>query len=125
MKTTSRIAIALPFAFASPDVLGLLEEALAIGLVALLVPFFTGFFGRPRGDLSGVLAVLLGGGVWLGHRLLGWILLPDELPAGPLTPAHLLWQTPSELFGVAASTVGYFLGQRLLPPTSDLAETPS
>lgn len=113
-------ALSLPIAFSTDRILGLLEEAVAVGLVALVVPFIAGVYGRPRGERSGLLAIAVGGGVWVAHRLAIAFLLPDEPPATGL--ARLLEAIPPELTGVAASGCGYLLGQWLSAPVAGIRQ---
>ncbi|MEW4486608.1 sodium:solute symporter family protein [Thalassoglobus sp. JC818] len=94
-------AVSLPFAFFGQEILDLLDVAFEIALVGLFVPFTMGLFGRPKGELTGLLSVGLGTGIWLIHRGYPWP--PDSLPT----------MIPTELTGTFSSLVGYVLGQRL------------
>jgi SSS family solute:Na+ symporter len=105
------MSISLALAFAGQQVLGLLEQALEISLVALLIPFLAPFVGRPRGDRSGLLAIVLGAATWGAHSLGGAYLLPAELDPEFATLGQSLWLCPSALLGLAASGLGYILGQ--------------
>jgi Na+/proline symporter len=109
------VGLSLPFAFASPNVLGLLEEALAIAFVALVVPYLAGFWGRPRGDHVGLVSVILGGACWLAHRVAGWGLLPADVTEETATWLQTLLLFPSEFVGVAASAAGYLAAQQYTP----------
>lgn len=100
------VAIAsLPLALGSEQILELLESALAVGLVALLVPFVAGVFLKPRGELPGLLSIGAGILIWGGHQLLVWIMAD----AGAF--AALLTEIPPELTGLVASICGYLMGQ--------------
>jgi Na+/proline symporter len=97
-------------ALSGDDALGFLEQALEIPLVALLVPFLGGFFGRPRGERPGLLAVVCGSVTWLAYSLAGWWWLPADLqPADASVPQALLMLPPA-LVGLAASAAGYAAG---------------
>lgn len=105
--------VSLPMALLSEQVLDLLEAALAVGLVALVVPYLGGFYGRPRGEMPGLLSVIVGIGVWIAYGLLGWSILPGDIDSRTATPWQSLWLLPPELIGLAASTVAYFVGQSI------------
>jgi solute:Na+ symporter, SSS family len=105
--------VSLPMALLSDQVLELLAAALAVGLVALVVPFLGGFFGRPRGEMPGLLSVTAGIAVWVAHGLLGWWILPNNLDPSEATLGEAMWLFPSELTGLAASAIGYFVGQAI------------
>lgn len=92
-------ACSIPLAFAGQDILDLLDVAFEISLIALFFPFTMGLFGRPKSDLSGLLSILLGLGVWLVHRYGAW---PDQ---------SLIANFPTEFSGTLASVIGYFVGQ--------------
>ncbi|MCB9567092.1 MAG: sodium:solute symporter [Myxococcales bacterium] len=76
--TLNRIAVlvvaaaAVVIAFLGESAYSLLEDAYAIGLVALVVPLFGGLWGRARGERPALAAMLVGAGIWLGHLALGW-----------------------------------------------------
>lgn len=105
-------AASLPIAFVTDEILGLLEEAVAVALVALIVPFIAGVYGSPRGERSGLLSIVAGASVWVVHHLVAATLVGDGTPTTPLT--MLVDAIPPELTGVLASLVGYFVGQRRL-----------
>ena len=112
--------ISLALAFADQQVLVLLENALEISLVALLVPFLFAFFWQPRSDLVGVLAIVLGVGVWGAHTLLGAWLLPAEVAPSQATWWQCVWLLPSALLGLAASALGCSIGQLAGPPKNGI-----
>jgi solute:Na+ symporter, SSS family len=94
--------LSLPLAFVGKNVLELLEMAFEVGLVGLLVPFVMGIYGKPRGEWAGLLSILLGLTVWLGHYgLIAWGTHP------------IIDGFPPEFSGTGASVIGYALGQRL------------
>lgn len=106
--------LSLALAFAGQKVLVLLEHALAISLVALLVPFLAAFVGRPRGDLAGVLSIVFGASVWAAHTIGGALWLPEDVAPSLATWWQSMWLFPSSLLGLAASAIGYVLGQKCL-----------
>jgi solute:Na+ symporter, SSS family len=112
---TDRLAVvlvtlaSLPIAFSTDRILLLLEEAVAVGLVALIVPFFAGIYGSPRGEWPGLLSVVCGGGVWATHKLVALAITDPEVSAAGL--ALVLEAIPPEFTGVTASLLGYFVGQ--------------
>ncbi|WP_299463572.1 sodium:solute symporter family protein [uncultured Gimesia sp.] len=105
----------VPLALMSEEILELLESALAVGLVALLVPFVAGVFLRPRGELPGLLSIGCGGMLWITHQIV--VLLLSSEPLQPGTFASTLTAIPPELTGLLASIAGYAIGQRLSPAT--------
>jgi SSS family solute:Na+ symporter len=105
------LLVSLALAFAGQQVLGLLEQALEISLVALLIPFLAPFVGSPRGDRSGVWAIVLGAATWGVHTLGGAYWLPAEIEPQAANLWQSLWLCPSALLGLAASFLGYTLGQ--------------
>ncbi|QDV19133.1 Sodium/glucose cotransporter [Gimesia panareensis] len=112
---TSRLSVgivalaSLPLALVTEAILELLESALAVGLVALLVPFIAGVFLKPRGELPGLLSIGCGGLFWMGHQIAAALMSSeqDSLIASLLS-------IPPELTGLLASLAGYVIGQRLL-----------
>tara|TARA_R110002095_G_scaffold154388_7_gene134194 strand:+ start:1287 stop:2750 length:1464 start_codon:yes stop_codon:yes gene_type:complete len=108
------IALAsLPLALMTEEILDLLESALAVGLVALLVPFVAGVFLRPRGELPGLLSIGGGSLFWIAHQ--GMALLFPFDPMQPETLASMLSGIPPELTGLLASFAGYVIGQWYSP----------
>jgi solute:Na+ symporter, SSS family len=89
----------------------LLDVALSIQLVALFVPVLMGVYGRPRGELPGVLSMLMGFTAWLVTFAIehfdGWI--PEAFSMAVTT-------IPSDFWGLGFAIAGYALGQALSPP---------
>lgn len=118
---TSRLSVgivalaSLPLALTSEAILELLESALAVGLVALLIPFVAGVFLKPRGELPGLLSIGCGGLFWMGHQIAAALISfePDSV-------FFILLSIPSELTGLLASIIGYLIGQRLSPSSDAL-----
>ncbi|MEZ6051310.1 MAG: sodium:solute symporter [Planctomycetaceae bacterium] len=103
-------AASLPIAFATDEILGLLEEAVAVALVALLVPFIAGVYGSPRGERPGLMSIIAGGGFWSLHKVASVLLSSGgDPPTGIISLVEML---PPELTGVTASLCGYIVGQR-------------
>jgi len=113
------------FAFSGETILGLLEMSLSIILVGLFVPLLMGLYGKPKSELSGVLAIVLGAIFWLLRELMEGVFLPITKAASNtgLNYAefvqnehggilYLIAVFPSAICGVAASFVGYWIGQR-------------
>jgi Na+/proline symporter len=130
------VAGGFAMAFTGESILELLESAVAIVLVGLFVPLVMGLYGRPRSELPALLSIALGSLVWLARELLEGFFLPisdSALAAGIAYPdfvssehssehssempdviGSLLYGfalLPSAISGVAASAVGYWLGQ--------------
>jgi solute:Na+ symporter, SSS family len=99
--------ISIAFAFAGSEVLGLLEQALEISLVALLVPFLGAFFGKPRGDTTGVVSIGSGAVAWLVFSVASGWLVPAELEFVRATWWQSMLLVPDALVGLAASLAGY------------------
>ena len=94
------------------SLMGLLDIALSIQLSALFVPVVCGLYGRPRNQACCVLAMLGGFAVWLlayANELVG--------PPGPGLLADLRI-IPSDFYGLAASMIGYAIGQRFFAESS-------
>ncbi len=106
----------LPFALATDEILELLESALAVGLVALLVPFVAGVFLRPRGELPGLLSIGCGSVLWIAHQIAVLMFASEQSQSGTL--AMTLTAIPPELTGLLASIAGYVLGQQYSPARS-------
>ena len=97
------------------SLMGLLDIALSIQLSALFVPVVCGLYGRPRNQACCVLAMLGGFAVWLlahANELVG--------PPGPGLLADLRI-IPSDFYGLAASMIGYAIGQRFFAESSGSA----
>ena len=105
----------LPLALMTEEILELLESALAVGLVALLVPFVAGVFLRPRGELPGLLSIGCGSLFWMGQQIAVSLLSSETVPTGTL--ATILTTVPPELTGLLASIAGYLIGQWITPET--------
>lgn len=125
---TDRLAVvlvtlaSLPIAFSTDRILLLLEEAVAVGLVALIVPFFAGIYGSPRGEWPGLLSILCGAVVWGMHKLVALVMTDPDVPAAGLP--LLLEAIPPEFTGVTASLLGYLAGQQLAGQRDDARGTP-
>ncbi len=91
----------------------LLDVALSIQLVALFVPVAMGIYGRPRGVLPGVLAMLAGFGAWL--VTFGIEHLDSRLPETVFATVTIV---PSDFWGLGFSLAGYALGQAILSRTT-------
>ena len=110
----------------------LLDMALSIQLVALFIPVAMGIYGKPRGELSAVLAMSFGFTAWAIRFLAEQVFLPipehlaetyeyyhDYLAAefpveGLRTAASSLAVIPEDFYGFGFSAVGYLLGQAIL-----------
>ena len=120
-------------AYRGERILGLLEISLDMALVGLFVPLLFGLFGKPRGELPGLLAIVLGTSVWLGRYLFenAFMPVPENLEieyidyiARRFSPERVgeFWSgvtyyfalVPAGLWGLAASFLAYFLGQGIL-----------
>ncbi len=127
---SERIAVAIMvfggviFAFSGETILGLLEMSLSIILVGLFVPLLMGLYGKPKSELSGLLAILFGATIWLLRELMECVFLPISdaaISAGLNYPQFvqnehggLLFAFavfPSAISGVIASFLGYWIGQ--------------
>lgn len=129
-------AVGIALAYSEDRIMGLLDMSLSIGLAGLFVPLLAGLYGKPRGELSALLSMGLGFVVWLARYMLEEFVLPlseaaeaagvgyadyvaGALPAervGDLfhSLVYLFALVPADLWGLAASFCGYFLGQWLL-----------
>ena len=127
---SERLAVAIMvfggviFAFSGETILGLLEMSLSIILVGLFVPLLMGLYGKPKSELSGLLAILFGATIWLLRELMEGVFLPISDAAagagldypqfvqnehGGLLFAFAVF--PSAISGVIASFLGYWIGQ--------------
>ena len=117
-------------AFSGESIMELLDLQLSIAMVALFVPLVMGVFGRPRNEISGVLAMLVGACVW-GLRYAFetfWFAAPEETSYAKypefvldaLGGANGGWVAnlgyaysliPADIQGLAMSFVGYYAGQ--------------
>jgi Na+/proline symporter len=103
-------------AMCGKSLMQLLDVALSIQLTALFVPVLMGIYGRPRGPLPAVLAMLLGFSAWLVTFLAEH--LDGRLPE-PIYSA--VTAIPSDFWGLGFSIAGYALGQALSPPRPEPA----
>jgi solute:Na+ symporter, SSS family len=103
-------------ALCGKSLMQLLDVALSIQLVALFVPVLMGIYGRPRGNLPAILAMLLGFGAWLVTFLVEH--LDGSLPEALFTAVT---KVPSDFWGLGFSIAGYALGQALSPPRPEPA----
>ena len=95
-------------ALCGKSLMQLLDVALSIQLTALFVPVLMGIYGRPRGPLPAVLAMLGGLGAWLVSFTIEH--LDGRLPAAVFTAVTTV---PSDFWGLGCSILGYALGQAL------------
>ncbi|MFN0195204.1 MAG: sodium:solute symporter family protein [Planctomycetaceae bacterium] len=117
-------------AFSGESIMGLLDVSLSIALAALFIPLAMGIYGKPRGEMSGVLSMVLGFIFWITRYAVEKMIysLPEgsELDyhdylaslcpvetAGAFLHQCVLWYgvIPADLQGMFASLLGYFLGQ--------------
>lgn len=99
----------IALAMQDKSLMGLLDMALSIQLTALFVPVMMGLYGKPRSQMSGVLAMIFGFFTWL-------VTYANELiqdGADAETYFAHLTTLPSDFYGLGASVFGYFLGQKL------------
>lgn len=114
--------------FIGESLLGLLDIALSIAMVALFVPVVGAIYGKPRGELSALLATSFGFATWIvGYLVQNVFFLPPngfgglyhEYIGSLLAPGWLQtivtnWaKVPLSMSGLALSLFGYFLGQYL------------
>ena len=112
------------FAFSGETILGLLEMSLSMILVGLFVPLLMGLYGKPKSELSGILAILFGSSVWLLRELMEGVFLPisDAAASSGLEYSEFVQAEhggllfvfavfPSAISGVFASFAGYWIGQ--------------
>lgn len=117
----------LVLAYSGESIMGLLDISLSIALVALFIPLATGIYGKPRGEISAVLAMWFGFIVWLVRYAVEGLVyvMPDDSeleyhdwlagawPAGSIMYHAVRWfgMIPADLLGLAASALGYYIGQ--------------
>lgn len=119
-------------AMAGESLMGLLDIALSIHLVALFIPVAMGIYGRPRGELSAVLAMTFGFTAWALRFVTEKVLLPipgelnekydyyneflaDHFPIEGLRAAASSWAViPEDFYGFGFCLFGYLLGQQIL-----------
>lgn len=124
----------IALAYTGDRIMGLLDISLSMALSGLFVPLLMGLYGKPRGQLSAILAMAMGTSVWLSRFLMEEIFLrlPPAVqdmdyvdyiaqtysPERIGTVAHSLLYAftviPADLSGLAVSFAGYFLGQWIL-----------
>jgi Na+/pantothenate symporter len=113
------IAVAL----AGGSLMKLLDVSLSIQLSALFVPMAMGLYGRPRGQLSAVLSMLLGFGAWLTAFTIEHS--AAAVPAAVFAGATAL---PASLWGLCGGIAGYAAGAAWLrsrgPGTKAVAGNP-
>ncbi len=118
-------------AFSGKSIMELLDVQLSIAMVALFVPLLMGVFGRPRNEISGVLAMLVGGLVWCARYLFEVYWIPPSSESSYALYPEYVYETlqtsgqsefvsgltyayawvPADIQGLLLSFVGYFLGQ--------------
>lgn len=121
------VAGGIIFALSGEGILDLLQWSLSVILVGLFVPLLMGLYGKPKGELAGVLAIVCGSGVWLLRVLMEHQFLPLSAEAGAaglgyaeFIQAHhggmlyVIAVIPDALWGVGASFLGYWIGQKKL-----------
>ena len=114
------------FAFSGETILGLLEMALSIIFVGLFIPLVMGLYGKPKGELPGLLSMAMGATVWLARELMEMLVLPitetatkagtsyaDFIAQEYGTILFVIAIVPSSIWGIIASAAGYAIGQRL------------
>jgi SSS family solute:Na+ symporter len=119
-------------ALAGESLMGLLDIALSIHLVALFIPVAMGIYGKPRGELSAVLAMTFGFTAWAVRFLAEKVVLPipekladnyeyyheylaAEFPVESLRTIASNWAiVPDKFYGFGFCVFGYLLGQRIL-----------
>jgi len=129
----------LATAFSGDKILALLEFSLAISLVSVFVPFAMGMWGKPRGELSAILAaigglgyyalrniselIVVGGGDVEYSEIIQTLAGPAQLGPGIGHAAYGMALVPAELYGLGGSLLGYLIGQWILDkessPTKD------
>lgn len=119
-------------AMAGESLMGLLDIALSIHLVALFIPVAMGIYGKPRGELSAILAMIFGFTAWAVRFLTEKVFLPvpesladtyeyyhdflaAEFPVESLrAAASSLAVVPEDFYGFGFCALGYLLGQQIL-----------
>ncbi len=99
----------IALALCGESLMGLLDIALSIQLVALFVPVTMGIYGRPGGELPAVLSILSGFITWLATFTIEHV--PERVPDAL---ASVITTVPSDFWGLAASIAGYVIGRTLL-----------
>jgi hypothetical protein len=127
-------------ALTGESIMGLLDIQLSLAMCALFVPLAMGVFGKPLGQLSGLLPMLLGLTAWLLREGFQRFLVPisrlEELQeSDPAQYADMLYPSfveselgqslfgnlatyyasiPADIQGLVASILGYFIAQGLI-----------
>jgi solute:Na+ symporter, SSS family len=119
-------------AMAGESLMGLLDIALSIHLVALFIPVAMGIYGKPRGELTAILAMTFGFAAWSIRFVTEKVLLPipgnladkyeyyneylaDHFPIERLRTAASNWAViPEDFYGFGCCVIGYLLGQWIL-----------
>lgn len=117
-------------AFSGESIMGLLDIQLSLAMVTMFVPLFMGVFGRPIGQVSGYLPMLVGAATWLARfGFERWVIpIGDHLeypqhvydtvlaasygvPAA--TAAKFFALIPADILGLVMSVLAYFVGHRI------------
>jgi SSS family solute:Na+ symporter len=106
----------IALAISGESLMGLLDIALSIQLVALFVPVVMGLYGHPRGVESAVCSMLCGFIAWLVTFTIEH--LEGQLPASLFAA---ITTVPSDFWGLGCGILGYAVGQsmarhRTVPP---------
>ena len=119
-------------AMAGESLMGLLDIALSIHLVALFIPVAMGIYGKPRGELTAVLAMTFGFTAWALRFLTEKLFLPvpehladtydyyheylaAAFPVEGLRDVASYWAViPEDFYGFGLCVFGYLLGQQIL-----------
>ncbi|MGQ0635609.1 MAG: sodium:solute symporter family transporter [Planctomycetaceae bacterium] len=128
-------AVAVAITFTDEGIIDLLDYQLSLAMVCLFVPLAMGLFAAPRGELAGLLPMLVGGALWLARFSMERFACPPpadvvanhEYPAyiARCFPAeqvgtiahHALYGAaylPADVLGLAGSFGAYFLAQWIL-----------
>lgn len=121
--------------------MGLLDIQLSLAMVCMFTPLVMGVFGKPRGELSGYLPMVVGGLVWLSRFLFERMVAPHPEGSdlaypthvaqsfaqagypGPVTNAAWLFaEIPADILGLVASIAAYFLAQAITRPKQSTEE---
>ncbi len=122
------------------SIISLLDIQLSLAMCTLFVPLTMGVFGKPLGQLSGYLPMLLGGAAWSLREVFQRFVVPisalEELQAKDPAqfaqmqypqyvaeqlagnafklPAEWYASVPADIQGLVASFLAYFLAQQLI-----------
>jgi SSS family solute:Na+ symporter len=102
--------LSLPFAYLSESIHDLLSQSLGIALVGLFIPFVVATYCEKRHDHAGVISVLAGTLVWLGHLTAIYLLPLSENPAAP-SSLLIEWihAIPPEFTGITACAIAFVI----------------